>query len=197
VPSEATQGRAKQLGPKVVFLGDSIAAGAHLAADQAFPAVLQQKLAAEGAPFQLSNAGVTGDTSAGGLRRVDWILNQKPAPALVVVELGGNDGLRGVPVDSIEQNLRSILVKIKAHGAKALLLGMRLPPSIGADYAREFEAIYPRIAGELEVAYVPFFMEGVAGVADLNLADGLHPTPQGHARIADTLREPLRKLLQP
>jgi acyl-CoA thioesterase-1 len=195
VPSEASQGPAKPLGPKVVFFGDSISAGAHLPAEQAFPAVLQRKLAAEAVPFQLSNAGVTGDTSAGGLRRIDWILSQNPA--LVVVELGGNDGLRGVPVESIEQNLRSILAKIKAHGAKAMLLGMRLPPSIGADYAREFEAIYPRLASEFEAAYVPFFMDGVAGVAELNLPDGLHPTAQGHERIADKLREPLRKVLPP
>jgi acyl-CoA thioesterase-1 len=178
---------------KVVFLGDSLSAGAHLPAAQAFPAVLQRKLQAEGVAFELANAGVTGDTSAGGLRRVDWILRQNPA--LVVVELGANDGLRGVPVASIEQNLRSILAKIKAQGARAMLLGMRLPPSIGADYARAFEEIYPRLAAELGVAYVPFFMQGVAGVPELNLPDGLHPTAQGHERIADTLREPLRQAL--
>jgi acyl-CoA thioesterase-1 len=194
VPSQASQ-PAAVLGPKVVFLGDSLSAGAHLAADQAFPALLQRKLQAEGVPFELSNAGVTGDTSAGGLRRVDWILRQDPA--LVVVELGANDGLRGVPVETVEQNLRGILTKIKAHGARALLLGMRLPPSIGADYARAFEAIYPRLASELQVTYVPFFMEGVAGVPELNLPDGLHPTPEGHARIADKLRGPLRALLRP
>jgi acyl-CoA thioesterase-1 len=180
---------------KVVFLGDSLSAGAHLPAAQAFPAVLQRKLQAEGVAFELANAGVTGDTSAGGLRRIDWILRQNPA--LVVVELGANDGLRGVPVASIEQNLRSILAKIKAQGARAMLLGMRLPPSIGADYARAFEEIYPRLAAELGLAYVPFFMEGVAGVPELNLPDGLHPTAQGHERIADRLREPVRQALLP
>jgi acyl-CoA thioesterase-1 len=202
VPSQASgapargpvEGRGAAREPiKVVFLGDSLSAGAHLAADQAFPAVLQRKLQAEGVSFELANAGVTGDTSAGGLRRVDWILRQNPA--LVVVELGANDGLRGVPVASIEQNLRSILEKIKAHGARAMLLGMRLPPSIGADYARAFEAIYPGLAAELGVAYVPFFMEGVAGVPALNLPDGLHPTAEGHTRIADRLREPMRQAL--
>jgi acyl-CoA thioesterase I len=198
VPSQASAGpeRAADRSAaqrKVVFLGDSLSAGAHLPADQAFPAVLQQKLAAEGVVFELANAGVTGDTSAGGLRRVDWILRQQPA--LVVVELGANDGLRGVPVESIERNLRSILTKIKAQGARAMLLGMRLPPSIGADYARAFEQIYPRLAAELGVAYVPFFMEGVAGVPELNLSDGLHPTAQGHQRIADRLREPMRQAL--
>jgi acyl-CoA thioesterase I len=203
VPSQASAGPERPLGAvdargsalKVVFLGDSLSAGAHLPAAQAFPAVLQRKLQAEGVAFELANAGVTGDTSAGGLRRVDWILRQNPA--LVVVELGANDGLRGVPVASIEQNLRSILAKIKAQGARAMLLGMRLPPSIGADYARAFEEIYPRLAAELGVAYVPFFMEGVAGVPELNLPDGLHPTAQGHERIADRLREPMRQSLLP
>ena len=182
-------------GPRVVFLGDSLSAGLHLAADQAFPAVLQQKLRAEGVPFQLSNAGVSGDTSAGGLRRVYWVLRQKPA--FVVVELGANDGLRGVPLASIEQNLRAIVAKIKAHGARVMLLGMRLPPNAGADYADGFAAIYPRIAEAEQVAYVPFFMDGVAGVPELNLEDGLHPTAEGHVRIAETLRVPVRSWLSP
>jgi acyl-CoA thioesterase-1 len=180
-------------GPRVVFLGDSLSAGLHLAADQAFPAVLQQKLRADGVPFQLSNAGVSGDTSAGGLRRVDWVLRQKPA--FVVVELGANDGLRGVPLASIEQNLRAIVAKIKAHGARVMLLGMRLPPNAGADYADGFAAIYPRIAEAEQVAYVPFFLAGVAGVPELNLEDGLHPTAEGHVRIAETLRVPVRSWL--
>jgi acyl-CoA thioesterase-1 len=178
-----------------VFLGDSISAGAHLDGDQSFPVVVQRKLAAQGVALQLTNAGVTGDTSAGGLRRVDWILSQNPS--VVVVELGANDGLRGVAPAAIEQNLRGILTKIKARGAKPLLLGMRLPPSIGADYARDFEAIYPRLAGELGVPFVPFFMEGVAGVPELNLPDGLHPTAEGHARIADKVAGALRPLLAP
>jgi acyl-CoA thioesterase I len=180
-------------GPSVVFLGDSLSAGAHLAADEAFPAQLQQKLKAEGVPFQLANAGVSGDTSAGGLRRVDWVLRAKPA--FVVVELGANDGLRGMPATGVEQNLRAIIAKIKAQGARVMLLGMRLPPSVGADYARDFEAIYPRIAADTGVAYVPFFLEGVAGIAELNLPDGLHPTAEGHARIADKLRAPFRRWL--
>jgi acyl-CoA thioesterase-1 len=183
------------LGPKVVFLGDSLSAGAHLGAEQAFPAVLQQKLAAQGTPFQLANAGVSGDTSAGGLRRVDWVLRAKPG--FVVVELGANDGLRGLPLAGIEQNLRAIIAKIKAQGARVMLLGIRLPPSVGADYTREFEAIYPRIAAETAAAFVPFFMEGVAGVPELNLPDGLHPTAEGHARIAEKLREPFQRWLGP
>jgi acyl-CoA thioesterase-1 len=180
-------------GPTVLFLGDSLSAGAHLAAEEAFPAQLQRTLKAEGVPFQLANAGVSGDTSAGGLRRVDWVLRAKPA--FVVVELGANDGLRGMPVAGVEQNLRAIIAKIRAQGARVMLLGMRLPPSVGADYAREFDAIYPRIASETGVAYVPFFLEGVAGIPELNLPDGLHPTAEGHARIAEKLRAPFRRWL--
>ncbi len=181
------------VGPRVVFLGDSISAGLHLPADQAFPAVLARQLAAERAPFQLTNAGVSGDTSAGGLRRVDWVLKQ--APAIVVIELGGNDGLRGQPLAAIEHNLRGIIARTRARGARPLLLGMRLPPSYGAEYANGFAAIYPRLAQELEVDFVPFFMEGVAGVSELNLPDGLHPTQAGHERLAEKLAPALKRLI--
>jgi acyl-CoA thioesterase-1 len=185
---------AAALGPKVAFLGDSISAGLHLAADEAFPAALQRKLAARGVAFQLVNAGVSGDTSAGGLRRVDWLLKQHPR--VIVIELGGNDGLRGIPVAVTEQNLRAIVTKIRAGGAEPLLLGMRIPPSVGEAYAEEFAAIYPRVAAELNVPFVPFFMEGVAGVPELNLEDGIHPTALGHERIATHLVESLQKLLE-
>jgi acyl-CoA thioesterase I len=190
--AQAAPGEPAAALPKVAFLGDSISAGLHLPEDQAFPAVLARRLRAESA-FQLINAGVSGDTTAGGLRRVDWLLKQRPS--VVVVELGGNDGLRGVAVDAIERNLRGILEKIKAAGATPLLLGVRLPPSYGADYVSAFEAIYPRLARELGVALVPFFMEGVAGVPELNLEDGLHPTAKGHERLADNLEPALREAL--
>lgn len=176
-----------------MFLGDSITAGMHLEQDQAFPAVLQRELRARGTSLQVVNAGVSGDTSAGGRRRVDWLLKQKPD--LVVVELGGNDGLRGVPLESIEQNLRAILLKIQKAGAKTLLLGMRLPPSHGSAYTEAFSAIYPRLGSELGVPVVPFFMKDVAGVPDLNLSDGLHPTAEGHRILARRLAEPVLRML--
>jgi len=179
--------------PKVAFLGDSISAGLHLAEDQAFPALLARRLRSGPLAFQLINAGVSGDTTAGGLRRADWILKQRPD--VVVVELGANDGLRGVPLATIERNLRGILEKVRAAGATALLLGIRLPPSYGADYVAPFEAIYPRVAGELGVAHVPFFMQGVAGVAEQNLEDGLHPTASGHERLAANVEPVLRETL--
>jgi len=179
--------------PKVAFLGDSISAGLHLAEDQAFPALLARRLSAPPHAFQLINAGVSGDTTAGGLRRADWILKQRPD--VVVVELGANDGLRGVPLDAIERNLRGILEKVRGAGATPLLLGIRLPPSYGADYVTGFEAIYPRVARELGVAHVPFFMEGVAGVPELNLEDGLHPTAAGHERLAANVEPALREVI--
>lgn len=180
-------------GPKVAFLGDSISAGLHLPSDQAFPAVLQRKLAARGKPFELMNAGVSGDTTAGGLRRVDWILKQKPA--LVVVELGANDGMRGQPVAEIEQNLRAIVERIRERGAQVLLLGMRIPPSYGQSYAEAFAAIYPGIAQALKVDLVPFFMESVATDPKLNLPDGIHPTREGHERLAESVAGPLEQAL--
>jgi acyl-CoA thioesterase-1 len=180
--------------PLVVFLGDSITAGLHLDAEDAFPAVLQREAEEAGLPFRLVNAGVSGDTTAGGLRRVDWLLRQEPD--LVVVELGGNDGLRGVAVDAIEENLRAIVEKLTAGGARVLFLGMRLPPNYGPDYTGAFEALYDRVAEETDVAYVPFFMEGVGGVARLNMADGLHPTAAGHERLARTVWPALRDVLE-
>jgi acyl-CoA thioesterase-1 len=181
-------------GPKVIFLGDSIAAGIHLAEDEAFPAVLQRKLAARGATFQLINAGVSGDTTAGGLRRADWLLKQKPA--IVVVELGANDAMRGIAPAEVEKNLRGILEKIDEGGAEALLLGMRIPPSYGADHAEAFAGVYERVAEDLGVPFVPFFMRGVAAVAELNLEDGIHPTAEGHVRLAANVEDALLELVK-
>src|SRR5262245_44192828 len=124
--------------PLVVFFGDSITAGLHLDPSEAFPAVVQRRLAAEGHPFRLVNAGVSGDTSAGGLRRIDWVLKQ--APEVLVLELGGNDGLRGQAVGEIEARLRQIVERARAAGVRVVLLGVRLPPSLGREYVAEFEA---------------------------------------------------------
>lgn len=179
--------------PRVLVLGDSIAAGLHLSIDQAFPAELQRLLVERGAPFHLTNAGVSGDTSAGGLARVDWVLRSEPD--VVVVELGANDGLRGQPPEAIEENLRGVVAKLREGGARVLLLGLRMPPSLGPDYAAEFDAVYPRVAEALEVPFVPFFMEGVAGVDALNLGDGIHPTPEGHRILASNVAPALEELL--
>ena len=179
--------------PLVAFLGDSVAAGLHLPGDDAFPSVLQRTLAAEGVPFRLVNAGVSGDTTAGGRSRLDWILRQ--GPAILVVELGANDGFRGVPLGTVEGNLRDILERAKAAGARPLLLGMRLPPNYGPDYTRDFEGMYARLAAETGAAFVPRFMDGVAGRPDRNLPDGIHPTAEGHRLLAGNVEGALRDLL--
>jgi acyl-CoA thioesterase-1 len=180
--------------PKVAFLGDSITAGLHLSADLAFPAVLQREFAAAGMPFELINAGISGDTSSGGERRVDFLLQSKPD--IVVVELGGNDGLRGQPVEVVDANLRSIVYKCRAKYAKVLLLGVQLPTSLGSDYVTQFEALYPRLATQLSVSFVPNFMEGVGGDPAMNLPDGLHPTAKGHERLAHNITAGLREVLE-
>jgi acyl-CoA thioesterase-1 len=160
----------------VVFLGDSLSAGYGLAEEDAFPAVVARLLAERGHPIHLVNAGVSGDTTAGGLARVDWVLKQKPA--VLVVELGANDGLRGQPLAGIESNLREIVRRGKAAGARVLLLGMKIPPNYGSEYAEGFDALYPRLARELDVPLMPFLLEGVAAESQLNQADGIHPTPR-------------------
>jgi len=180
--------------PRVVFLGDSIAAGLHLDPSEAFPAGVQRLLAAEGVPFRLVNAGVSGDTSAGGLARLDWLLKQRPA--VLVLELGGNDGLRGQPVADIEARLRAIVSRTQEAGVRVLLLGVRLPPSLGAEYTQSFEALYPRLAEELGCAYVPFFMQGAAGDGEKMLADGIHPNADGHEILARNVAPALRLLLE-
>jgi acyl-CoA thioesterase-1 len=180
--------------PRVLVLGDSLAAGLHLSIEQAFPAELQRLLHGRGVPFHLVNAGVSGDTTAGGLACVDWVLRSRPD--VVIVELGANDGLRGQPPESLEQNLRAVVEACRAGGAKVLLLGLRMPPSLGPDYARSFDAVYPRVAEALDVPFVPYFMEGVAGVPEMNLADGMHPTPEGHRRLAANVAGELERLLQ-
>ncbi|MHC4952397.1 MAG: arylesterase [Planctomycetota bacterium] len=179
--------------PLVVFLGDSISAGLHLPADESFPAVAQRMLFERGKPFRMLNAGQSGDTSAGGLRRVAWILKQKPA--IVVVELGGNDGLRGQAIESIRTNLEGILAAIEKAGAKTLLLGMRMPTSYGADYTAAYARIFDELAQANQVAYVPFFMEPIAGKPDFFLEDELHPNAEGHKLLAEKIVPALEKLL--
>jgi acyl-CoA thioesterase I len=179
-------------GPLVVFLGDSLTAGPGLEEEQAFPAVVAERMAEQSLPIRVVNAGISGDTSAGGLRRLDWLLRQKPA--VMVVGLGANDGLRGLPVEQTESNLREIVSRSQAAGARVLLLGMKIPPNYG-DYAIQFEEIYPRVARDLGVPLVPFLLEGVGGVPDLNLPDGIHPNGEGQERVAENVVPYLRELV--
>ena len=183
----------KASGPLVVFLGDSLTAGLGLAEDQAYPARVAARLAARGTPVRVVNAGVSGDTSAGGLARLDWLLSQRPD--IIVLGLGGNDGLRGLPLADSEKNLRDIIRRSRAAGARVLLLGMQIPPNYGPDYAGGFKAMYPRIAKDLNVPLMPFLLEGVGGIPDLNQADGIHPTAEGQEKVAENVVPYLTKLL--
>lgn len=179
--------------PRVVFLGDSLTAGLGVDADEAFPSIVGKQLEAEGIPVQIVNAGVSGDTTAGGLRRLDWLLKQ--SPDVLVVGLGANDGLRGLSLAASEENLRQIVQRARGAGARVLLLGMMIPPNYGPEYATGFREIYPRLAKELKVPLVPFVLEGVGGNPDLNQPDGIHPTPAGHRVVAGNVTRYLRQIL--
>lgn len=180
--------------PVVAFLGDSLTAGYGLPAAQAFPQVIQKRLEEKGVKVRVINAGVSGDTSAGGLRRVDWLISQKPF--VLVVALGANDGLRGLPIDEMEKNLRQIVVKGKSSGARVLLCGLKVPPNYPPALAGEFESVFPRIAKEEGVAFLPFLLNGVGGRPELNQPDGIHPNEAGQEIVARNVLEELEKLLQ-
>jgi acyl-CoA thioesterase-1 len=171
--------------PLVIFLGDSLTAGHELPANLAFPALVAKTLRERGRPIRVVNAGVSGDTSSGGLDRVSWLLEQKPD--LLVVGLGVNDAFRGQPVDRIEANLRAIVKQAKSEGVRVLLLGMRVPTNYGPDYTETFAAIYPRIAKSEKVDLMPFLLEGVGGHPELNFDDGIHPNEEGQRLIADNV----------
>lgn len=178
--------------PLVVFLGDSLTAGLGLDENQAYPALLERQLREEGKAVRVVNAGVSGDTTAGGLARIGWILGQHPD--LVVVALGANDGLRGLPLTEVETNLREIIRHSREAGARVLLLGMRLPPNYGP-YAEQFTALYPKLAKELNVPLVPFLLDKVGGIRSLNQGDGIHPTAKGQEIVARNVRPYLEEML--
>lgn len=180
--------------PVVVFLGDSLTAGLGLEGSQAYPFLVKASLEKAGHPVRVVNAGVSGDTTAGGLARLDWLLSQKPD--VVVVGLGGNDGLRGLPLEAVEKNLREIVRRSQESGARVLLLGMQIPPNYGPEYAQGFAGMYPRVAKELDVPLVPFLLEGVGGIAQLNQEDGIHPTAEGQVKVAETVTPFLEEMLR-
>ena len=181
----------------IVFFGDSITAGYGLEepAEQAFPALIQKKLSAAGRVWRVVNAGLSGETTSGGLRRVEWVLRQ-PVDVFVL-ELGANDGLRGIEPAVSRQNLQGIIDRVRARNpaAKILLTGMQMPPTLGPDYTRDFAIIYPELAEKNHVALLPFLLEGVGGSNDLNQGDGLHPNADGHRLVAETVWVHLLPLL--
>ncbi|HKB90250.1 MAG TPA: arylesterase [Opitutaceae bacterium] len=180
----------------LVFFGDSLTVGYGLDdPSDAFPGVIQKKISAENLPWHVTNAGLSGETTAGGLRRVDWILRQ-PAD-IFVLELGGNDALRGLPVDSSEANLQGIIdhVKSKSPSTKIVLAGMEAPRNLGDNYTQSFAAMYRSLAEKNHLVLIPFLLERVGGRSELNQPDGIHPTPEGHAMVAETVWKVIRPLL--
>ncbi|HEU0069721.1 MAG TPA: arylesterase [Alphaproteobacteria bacterium] len=178
---------------RLLVLGDSLSAGYGLPANDAFPAQLERALRAKGHNVNVINAGVSGDTSAGGRARLDWSLADNPQAA--IVELGANDGLRGIEPKSTAENLDAILAGLKAKAVPTLLAGMLAPPNLGAAYGKEFNAIYPSLAKTHGVALYPFFLDGVAAEKGLNQADGMHPNAKGVAVIVDRILPAVEKLL--
>jgi acyl-CoA thioesterase I len=179
----------------IVFFGNSLTAGYMLEPAEAFPALIQQKIDSLGLPYKTVNAGLSGETTAGGVNRVDWILRQ-PVD-IFVLELGANDGLRGIDPQETRRNLLTIIEKVRTRypDAQVLLLGMQVPPSMGGQYARAFSTVFPEVAREADVPLVPFLLEGIGGVARLNLPDGIHPTAEGHKIMAETVWQGLQPLL--
>ena len=180
--------------PRIVAFGNSLTAGLGVAPDQSYPAHLQRTLDAAGYAYRVVNAGVSGDTTAGGARRVSWVLNSKPA--IVILELGGNDGLRGLSLQETKANLERIIQQLQQASVTVVLAGMKLPPNYGQDYTGGFEALYQALAKQYRLTLIPFFLDGVAGSSSLNQADGIHPTGEGYRLIVERVFPTLEPLLE-
>lgn len=179
----------------LVFFGDSLTAGYGVDPDEAFPALIERRIAAAGLDWRVVRAGLSGDTTAGGLRRIEWVLRQ-PVD-MIVLELGANDGLRGLKTEVTRDNLQRTIDRIRARYPKAVIVlaGMRVPTNLGPDYTSAFAAIYPELAARNHLALIPFLLEGVGGHPDLNQGDGIHPTAEGHAKVADNVWKVIQPLL--
>ncbi len=189
--------RGADAAPNILFYGDSLTAGYGLEdpTTQAFPGVIQTKLDDAGLNYRVINAGLSGETSSGGIRRIDWVLRQPVA--VFVLELGGNDGLRGLPLDLLRDNLQKIIARVRAKNSDVIVLlaGMQMPPSMGA-YADDFADLYPALAETSDATLIPHLLEGVGGIPAMNLPDGIHPTPAGHKLVAENVWTVLRPLLE-
>jgi len=181
--------------PVILFVGTSLTAGYGVDPSEAYPALIQQKIDAAGLRYRVANAGVSGETSAGARRRMDWLLRQEVA--VLVVETGANDGLRAQDPDATRENIQAILDRARRQEPppKLVLVAMEAPPNYGEEYRRRFRALYPELARRNGALLIPFLLDGVAGVAALNQADGIHPTAEGHRRVADNVWKALRPLL--
>jgi acyl-CoA thioesterase I len=180
--------------PRIVFLGDSLTAGYGLVRGEEVSALIQSRLTANGYRYEVVNAGVSGDTSAGGLSRLDWSLDGNVAA--LIIELGANDGLRGLPVEQMKRNLSEIITRAQQRGIKVILTGMEAPPNYGPLYTAEFRQVYLDLAQEHDVVFMPFYLDGVAGVPSLNLSDGIHPNAAGSRMIEERLWRVLEPVLE-
>ena len=178
----------------IVAFGDSLTSGLGVAANEAYPAVLERKIKEAGYPYRVVNAGVSGETTAGGLRRVDGVIRSRPD--IVILELGANDGLRGLDPAQVEKNLSAIITQFRKKNIQVVLAGMKIPPNYGKAYGDVFERIFPRLAERYRVRLIPFFLDGVAARTELNQADGLHPTAKGYQVIVDRLWPVIEPLLE-
>jgi len=180
----------------IVFYGNSLTAGYGVSPSEAFPAIIQKKIDSLGFPYNVINAGVSGETSSGGKTRIDWILRE-PID-IFILELGANDGLRGTPLSETKKNLQDIIDKVKAKypDTKLVFAGMEIPPNMGQAYTTEFRNIYIDLAAKNKMTLIPFLLEGVGGEPELNQADGIHPTAEGHLIVAENVWKQLEKLLQ-
>lgn len=179
--------------PRIVAFGDSLTAGLGVPAAESYPAQLQRLLEQAGFTYRVVNAGVSGDTTAGGLRRVTWVL--KSHPRIVILELGANDGLRGLSLRETKSNLEQIITQLQEASVTVILAGIQLPPNYGKDYTSGFRSIYPALAQKYGLILMPFFLEGVAGSVTLNQSDGIHPTGEGYRIIAEKVFEVVRPVL--
>ncbi|HLF34882.1 MAG TPA: arylesterase [Cyclobacteriaceae bacterium] len=180
---------------RIICFGNSITSGLGVEPDEAYPALLESRIRNFGKDYSVVNAGLSGETSAGGLNRIEWILKQ-PCD-IFILELGGNDGLRGLPPDQTLKNLQSIIdrVKLKYPDAEIVLAGMKVPPNMGEDYTASFNKIFPSLAKKNNLILIPFILEGVGGNPELNQADGIHPTAEGHRIICDLVFRYIREIL--
>ena len=180
----------------ILFFGNSLTAGYQLNPARAFPALIQEKIDAEGWNYKAVNAGLSGETSAGGLRRIDWVIRHRVD--VLVLELGANDALRGLHLDATEANLQSIIdrVRRKNPDVRLIIAGMLMPPNLGSDYVTRFQSMFVELSERNDGGLIPFLLEGVAGVASLNLQDGIHPTAEGHKRLAETVWKVLKPVLE-
>lgn len=181
---------------RILFFGDSITAGYGVDKEKAFPALIQQKIDSLGWNFKAVNAGLSGETSAGGLRRVDWMLRQPVS--VFVLELGGNDGLRGIDLDDTKENLQKIIDKVngKYPNAEIIIAGMQVPPNLGPDYTEKFKEMYPELAEENDATLIPFLLEDVGGNPEYNQSDDIHPNAKGHKIVAETVWDTLKPILE-